>query len=143
MYEFSTGSQLLRLTRKFRKPIWEIVALSEQERTGRPWEDIFEDMRSRLRVMEESIRKGLSQELKSLSGLSGGEARRLYQRAMVGLALSGDRVARAAAAALAVTEVNAAMGKIVAAPTAGSRGVIPGALIIVAQELGKSEEEIV
>lgn len=142
MYEFSTGSQLLRLTRKFRKPIWEIVALSEQERTGRPWEDIFEDMRSRLRVMEESIRKGLSQELKSLSGLSGGEARRLYQRAMVGLALSGDRVARAAAAALAVTEVNAAMGKIVAAPTAGSSGVIPGALIIVAQELGKSEEEI-
>ncbi|NNG65902.1 L-serine ammonia-lyase, iron-sulfur-dependent, subunit alpha [Caldanaerobacter subterraneus] len=142
MYQFNYGYELLELTKKFNKPISEIVMLAEQERTGEDLEVIFEKMKKNLQVMREAINKGLNEDIKSVSGLSGGDAKKLYARIVIGNTLSCETMAKAAASALAVTEVNAAMGKIVAAPTAGSSGVIPGALITVARKFGKSEDDM-
>ena len=81
----------------------------------------------RLAVMERSAQSGMKENVRSHSGLTGGDAWRMqtaYEKA-----LSGPFCARAMATALAVAEHNAAMGQIVASPTAGSCGILPGALL--------------
>ncbi|AIS52256.1 L-serine dehydratase, alpha chain [Thermoanaerobacter kivui] len=142
MYQYNHGYELLELTKKFNLPISQIVMLEEQERTGEDLNVIFQKMKNNLLVMKESINKGLNEDLKSVSGLSGGDAKKLYERVVIGNTLSGETIAKAVASALAVTEVNASMGKIVAAPTAGSSGVIPGALVTIGRKFGKSDDDM-
>jgi L-serine dehydratase len=79
-----------------------------------------------LEVMRNAVRRGLAGDLRSVSGLVGGDAARL--RGLTG-PLSGTLFTDVLANALAVQEVNAAMGVIVAAPTAGGAGVLPGVLL--------------
>ena len=85
---------------------------------------LVEKMRHALEVMRQSVQEGLSPERRSLSGMVGGQAALLYARCRT--ALGGGASGLAAAYALAVAECNACMGKIVAAPTAGSCGILPG-----------------
>ena len=97
-------------------------------------------MRDRLRVMRESAQAGLSPTLRSVSGMVGGQAALLSQApfaARFGLA------GRAGVYALSIAEYNACMGKIVAAPTAGSCGILPGALLAAQEADGFSDDELV
>lgn len=98
-------------------------------------------MRIALRVMRESVEEGLQPELRSVSGMAGGQAARLLRHAPS--ALGGPLLGKAATKALAVAECNACMGKIVAAPTAGACGILPGALLTVQEERGYSDDEVV
>lgn len=75
MYQFNHGYELLELTKKFNLPISQIVVLAEQEKTGEDLDTIFQKMRNNLKVMKEAINKGLNEDLKSVSGLSGGDAK--------------------------------------------------------------------
>lgn len=142
MYQYSHGYELLELTKKHNLPISKIVIMAEHEKTGEDLNIIFEKMKKNLLVMRDSINKGLNEDLKSVSGLTGGDAKKLYERVIIGNTLSGETIAKAVASALAVTEVNASMGKIVAAPTAGSSGVIPGALVTIGRKFGKSNDDM-
>lgn len=90
-------------------------------------EELLAIIDRRLTVMEESAASGLREDLRSHSGLTGGDAWRMHMNGEK--ALSGAFCARAMAVALAVAEYNAAMGRIVASPTAGSCGILPGALL--------------
>jgi len=99
------------------------VAMGEMTR-----EEILEEMNKNLLVMREAIRRGLEEHVESVSHLSGGEAMRLFRYAKYE-PFSGGNTCRAAASAMAVVEVNAAMGQIVAAPTAGASGILPGVLL--------------
>lgn len=103
-------------------------------------EQIMEEMRKNLSVMQASVKRGLTDYIESVSRLSGGEARALNEYAKN--AFLGESACRAAAAAMAVVEVNAAMGRIVAAPTAGSSGILPGVLLICGEERGWTEEQL-
>lgn len=95
-----------------------------------------------LKVMEASIERGLTG-IKSASCLTGGVAKKLEaQRENKAIRLLGDIGYDAAVYALAVAESNAAMGKVVAAPTAGSSGVLPGVLFSLKKNCGFSYEEI-
>jgi L-serine dehydratase len=98
-------------------------------------------MSARLEVMTSSIRIGVEQELKSRGGLIGGNGRKLF--AYRDFARSGPTLAKAVAYALAVTEVSASMGKIVATPTAGSSGILPGVLQALAEDYDYSEDQLV
>ncbi len=110
--------------------------------------DVFEQdvdavddrMLATLGVMRDAVRDGLQPGVKGMGGLIGGEARRLH--ATLKTSLSGPTVARAAAYALGVLEVNAAMGRIVAAPTAGASGVIPGVLFSLDDERGFGDDRL-
>ncbi len=93
--------------------------------------------------MNEAIQSGLTGREKSASGLVGGDASRLVQRLEDGQTLSGSTIGKAAAYAMAVNEVNAAMGKIVACPTAGSCGIVPGVLLAAAEALQASDDELI
>lgn len=97
-------------------------------------------MRETLAVMREAIERGLSGEARSRSGLVGGDAARVgaYTEGPV-----GGRFTATLAAALATAEVNAAMGRIVAAPTGGASGVLPAVLVRSAETAGLDDEALV
>src|SRR5881275_1964576 len=118
------------------------LALETEARDqGRPVEEIRAVLKRALDVMRSAIAQGLTGEHKSASGLVGGDAAKLREGPPGPLAgtLFRDVLARA----LAVQEVNAAMGVIVAAPTAGGAGVLPAVLTGLASARGIGDEELV
>lgn len=118
--------------------IQEECRLSESTR-----EEIIERMRENLRVMQASAQEAMDREVISISGLIGGDATKLRKYYENNETLCGDFMVKAMARALSCSEVNAAMGRIVAAPTAGSCGIIPAAIITAGEKLKKSEEEMI
>jgi L-serine dehydratase len=97
-------------------------------------------MLGRIAEMRDSIRRGLESDAKSMTGMVGWNAKGLNDAPDV---LNAPLLKRVQAYAMAVNEENARMGRIVAAPTAGSAGTLPGALIGVADHLGLSDEQLV
>ncbi len=93
-----------------------------------------------LAVMRRSIEQGLTGELHSVSGLVGGDAAKLVAGSGP---MAGTLFNEVLAGALAVQEVNAAMGIIVAAPTAGGAGVLPGVLLALGKRVGASDQMLV
>lgn len=107
-----------------------------------PAAELVDRMEAILTVMEESIAAGLKGP-RSKGGLVGGDASKLerYLRG-TGKTLMGDFIGKAVAYSLAVGEANAAMSRIVAAPTAGSSGVLPGILYALHEEHGFSKRDL-
>lgn len=100
-------------------------------------------MASNFQVMKECIEPGCDEHLKSTSGLTGGDAFKLRRYSESGKSLTGSFLSGALYRALAVSELNASMGRIVAAPTAGSCGILPAALITMQEEKGCSDHDCV
>jgi L-serine dehydratase len=118
-----------------------LALATESDDQGRPVEEIRDALRRALNVMRGAIDQGSTGDLRSESGLVGGDAAKLKNttQAPVAGAVFRDVLSRA----LAVQEVNAAMGVIVAAPTAGGAGVLPGVLTGLAASRGLSEDNLV
>jgi L-serine dehydratase len=116
-----------------------VIAL-EAEESACDRAEVTSRFREALDVMEEAVRRGLAGDARSRSGATGGDASRVAQAAP---GLFGDGFDQALAAALATGEVNAAMGRIVAAPTAGASGVVPAVLLAVARRLDSPRERLV
>lgn len=125
------------------KKIGEIVLIEQAEEAEKNQDELRGRMAQSLQVMRDAVQSGLTGERKSLSGLVGGEALKVEVYRRSGKSLIGDRINGAIARALAVVEVNASMGKIVAAPTAGSCGVLPAVLLTAEDALQSTEEEVV
>jgi L-serine dehydratase len=104
----------------------ELALRTETEDGLRTREEVEAALQRALDVMRNAVQRGLPGDLRSVSGLVGGDAARLAHPAGP---LAGTVFTEVLAAALAVQEVNAAMGVIVAAPTAGGAGVLPGVLL--------------
>ncbi len=97
-------------------------------------------MRGRLGEMRSAVRRGLESDAPSRTGMVGWNAKTLWERPDP---LGAPLLKRVQAYAMAVNEENARMGRIVAAPTAGSAGTLPGALIGVGDELGFTDDALV
>jgi len=123
------------------KSLAQVALAAESRDQGRPVEDIRAALQRALDVMRSAIEKGLVGDLYSASGLVGGDAAKLRTSAKGPLAQTPfrDILTRA----LAVQEVNAAMGVIVAAPTAGGAGVLPAILTGLAKARSVSDEKVV
>lgn len=117
----------------------DVVLAHEAEALEMGKDELFSEMAGRLRVMDECIDPGCAEELRSPSGLTGGDAHREREAVRSGRSLVGGVVGGALYRALAVSELNAAMGRIVAAPTAGSCGILPAAVLTMREEVGASE----
>lgn len=111
----------------------------ESEESGRDGAALTASMLAELGVMEESIANGRATLTRSRSGLTGGDSARVAD----GPAVMGTPFRDALADALAVGETNARMGRIVAAPTAGSSGVVPAVLLALARDRDSSREDVV
>lgn len=103
-------------------------------------EKLLATMRSRIDEMRDSIQRGLATKAPSRTGMVGWNARTLHEAEDP---LNSPLLKRVQEYAMAVNEENARMGRIVAAPTAGSAGTVPGALLGVADHLGVPDDQLV
>lgn len=123
------------------KPFWKVVQDTDVEERQVTPEASFEKMRMTWKAMLETV-DTYRGDLRSLSGLVGGDGQRMAEFAASGKALAGDYLSQVITLALCTAESNACMRKIVAAPTAGACGVLPAVLIPLYRQ-GVPEEEIV
>lgn len=141
MISFNSIAELVELAQKANCPISQIVIQWEMENNFVAEEKQRAMMLRNWQVMEESLKRGLANYEKSVSGLTGGDAVKLYAYRQHGY--TGEAVLSAAASAVGVSEVNAVMGRIVACPTAGSCGIVPAAIYAAAEKNGNNIDEIV
>ena len=141
MISFNSIEELVELAQKANCPISQIVIQWEMENNFVAEEKQRAMMLKNWQVMEESLKRGLTNYEKSVSGLTGGDAVKLYAYRQHGY--TGEAVLSAAASAVGVSEVNAVMGRIVACPTAGSCGIVPAAIYAAAEKNGNNIDEIV
>ncbi|MGD6901210.1 L-serine ammonia-lyase, iron-sulfur-dependent, subunit alpha [Bacillus infantis] len=139
---FRNVAEVVELAESKGVKIAEIMIQQEIEVSGRTREEIIAQMDRNLTVMEEAVERGLKG-VKSVSGLTGGDAVLLQNYIKSGKALSGNLLLDAVSKAVATNEVNAAMGVICATPTAGSAGVVPGTLFAVKEKLNPSRQEMI
>lgn len=110
-----------------------LVLADQAEQTGQSADALYQQMYQRLSVMRQAVVAGVNPDLRSTSGLTGGDGARMAAYAATG-GMTGGFLCGAMARAIAVAEYNAAMGKIVAAPTAGSCGILPGTVLTLQEE---------
>jgi len=105
-----------------------------------PEENIFARMKDNFAVMRNSAKEGLRPDIRSVSGLTGGDGHKMYTYAAGGNTVGGSFCAKAIAIAIGIQEYNAAMGKIVAAPTAGACGILPAGVISMMEDRDLPED---
>lgn len=140
--DFTTAAQLLALCQEGSVTLGEAMLRREMDLTGASREEIMARLERSLEIMEQAAAAALAAPQKTMGGLIGGEAIALEARREAGKAVCGPLLARSAAIAMGTLEVNASMGLIVAAPTAGSCGVLPGALLGQAEAFGFKREAL-
>ena len=131
-YTFTTGEDLLTICRVEQIPISEAAIYAELDREEMDRQGIMDEMRKNLQVMRESIREGLEEQQMSITGLMGEDADKLM--AFSETAIMGPELSRIVAAS---------MGLIVAAPTAGASGILPGVLIEYGDTHDLSEKQLI
>lgn len=140
--EFRNGAELLELCAREDCLISQVMRRRECEQGEAAPDRVEARMARALEIMWESATQPLKTPVRSMGGLIGGEAKRLATHAAKKKALCGPVLQRAITYAMAVLEVNASMGLIVAAPTAGSSGVVPGLLLALQDEYHISDERL-
>lgn len=137
---FRNVAELVELAESQQKKISTLMIEQEMDVTGKSRDQIINQMGANLDVMEQAVEKGL-QGVRSVSGLTGGDAVLLQNYIKSGNSLSGELLLDAVSKAVATNEVNAAMGTICATPTAGSAGVVPGTLFAMQNKLKPNREQ--
>lgn len=140
---FNKGEELLKICNEKNKTISEITLEKEMLDSDISYDDLINKMKETLSVMKNSATSALDKEIISVSGLTGGDSKKVEDYKNSGKTLSGDLVISAMAKALSTSEVNASMGKVVAAPTAGASGIMPSALLSAQEKLNLTDEQII
>lgn len=139
---FTTIQELMHAAALRQEPISEIMILREIQETGHSRDEILERMRDYLQIMEQAATEGQRRTTLSPSGLTGGDANRLMNYYQENRTLLGQQGNLAISMALAVSETNAGMGRIIATPTAGSAGILPGVLFSLKERFGWDNEHL-
>ena len=140
MMNFKCIEDLVQQSEQKKLPIYELILQYESEKSQMERADIMAAMKKNWQVMKASAEKGIANQEKSNSGLVGGDAKKVSEYLEQGY--MGKNVLKAVAYAIGISEVNAIMGKIVACPTAGSCGILPAAILAVAEQKNFTEEQI-
>lgn len=141
--DFKNARELLELCRINHLPISDIMRQRECELGETTIDVINYRMRHALEIMRDSATQPIKTPGKSMGGLIGGEAKKLSLHRTKGKDICGAVLNRGIAYAMAVLEVNASMGLIVAAPTAGSSGIVPGLLLSLQYEYNISDDRLI
>ena len=142
MLEYMTIAELTCAAREQGKKLSEVILADQSAQMEIKAEELYARMERSLDVMQEAIKAGMDPDLRSTSGLTGGDAAKMLTYSQQG-GMTGSFLNKAMARAIAVAEYNAAMGKIVAAPTAGSCGIIPGTVLSMLEEGRCTREQAV
>ncbi len=141
--DFKNAKELLELCQSQNLSISEVMLNRETTEGEMPETEAQSRMLRALEIMKESARNPIQTPVRSMGGLIGGEAGKLSSHQAAGKGICGDVLEKAITYAVAVLETNASMGLIVAAPTAGSAGVVPGLLLALQDCHGFSDEALI
>ncbi len=143
MFKYDAVSELVSEAERSGKKISELVLDDQAAVCETSKEKLYKKMFKSFRIMQSSVEDGMEEDTRSVSGLTGGSAWKMKQQVDAGKNICGSLFGHAMTMALAVSETNACMGKIVAAPTAGSCGILPAVLLSVMEEKNIPEEDVV
>lgn len=141
-FQYDSIEELIKLADREKRSLSELCLMEQARQLECSPEEVYRKMKHSYEVMAEAAVRGEAKDIKSASGLTGGDAWKMAGYAE-GRTLTGRILPSAMKTALAVSEWNAAMGRIVAAPTAGSCGILPAALLTMEQERGCSRKQCV
>lgn len=139
---FTNGKQLLEICSEKHIPISQAMFLRETDYLEQDPVEVTCKMEHAYDIMKQAIHRALTEDLISTGGMIGGESKQMNALRKAGKNICGPLVSKAITYAVGVLEVNASMGLIVAAPTAGSSGVIPGTLCALQEQYGFTDDEI-
>ncbi|MDF2724869.1 MAG: serine dehydratase [Paenibacillus sp.] len=139
---FRTLKQLVALCEAENKSIGRLMLEEQAKESGKDEQEQFRKMAEYYAIMKEAVHKGLTEDTTSRSGLTGRDAQRVMRYIGDNEPSAGIVAAEAMAYALAVSEVNASMGRIIATPTAGSCGIIPGVFVSSQNRFGWDDEKM-
>lgn len=140
--DFINAKELLELCDKKKMSISDVMKIRECDESTSSKEEIINKMKRVLEIMRDSSTLPVNTPIKSMGGLIGGEAKKLSEYQNQEKNIGGPVLSKAIMYAMAVLECNASMGLIVAAPTAGSSGVVPGLLLAMQDVYSFSDEKI-
>ena len=140
--DFKNAKELLALCQEKKLPISEVMRQREILLGETTAEIVDQRMDRVLEIMKDAAFSPIKNPVKSMGGLIGGESRKLYEFQFQGKSLCGNVLSRSITYAMATLETNASMGLIVASPTAGSAGIVPGLLLALQEVYGFSDEKI-
>ena len=141
--DFINAKELLELCDKKKMSISDVMKIRECDESTSSKEEIINKMKRVLEIMRDSATMPVNTPIKSMGGLIGGEAKKLSEYQNQKKNIGGPVLSKAIMYAMAVLECNASMGLIVAAPTAGSSGVVPGLLLAMQDVYSFSDEKII
>ena len=141
--DFKNAQELIALCEERNLPISEIMRIREIELGETTAEAVKEKMTRVLEIMREAARSPIEKPVKSMGGIIGGEARKLNIHSQKKKGLCGDFLQKAITYAMATLETNASMGLIVASPTAGSAGIVPGLMLAMQEHYHFSDDTII
>ena len=140
--DFYNGKDLLKKCQEMNAPISDMMKLRETTAGSLSIEEVDAKLKKALSIMKQSATKPLANPGKSIGGLIGGEAKLVSDHGKTSDCVTGSMLSKVISYSMAVLEVNASMGLIVAAPTAGSSGVVPGVLLALADEHNIDDETL-
>lgn len=139
---FTTGNELLAICWEHNCSIAQAVLMREEQLSGRSEKQIRQELREVLAVMRASSRKAVGQPVQTVGSMIQGDSQRMSRYLKRGRTLCGDSVNTAMMRALSSCEVNASMGRICAAPTAGSCGIVPAVLFTCAEKFFLNDRQL-
>ena len=142
-FNYTSLAELVRAAEAEHQPISQMVLRQQAEQLETNEQAVYDRMARTYAVMADSVEPGCDKDLTSTSGLTGGSAYKMKQVSQSGRSITGPMISGALYRALAISELNASMGRIVAAPTAGSCGILPAAVLTVQAERNVSEKACV
>ena len=140
--DFKNAKELLTLCQDHQLPISEIMRQREIIVGETTDESVNLRMARVLEIMKDAAFSPVKTPVKSMGGLIGGEAQKLSRHLASGKGICGNVLEKAITYAMATLETNASMGLIVASPTAGSAGIVPGLLLALQEVYDFSDEDI-
>lgn len=140
--DFKNAKELLTLCKEHNLPVSEIMRQREIQVGERDENDTAQKMARVLEIMKDAAFSPVESPIRSMGDLIGGEAQKLSEHFTTGKGLCGDLLEKAMIYAMATLETNASMGLIVASPTAGSAGIVPGLLLAFQEMYDFSDEAI-
>ena len=140
--DFKNAKELLALCQEKNLPISEVMRQREILLGETSAKIVDQRMDRVLEIMKDAAFSPIKNPVKSMGGLIGGESRKLYEFQFQGKSLCGNVLSRSITYAMATLETNASMGLIVASPTAGSAGIVPGLMLALQEVYGFSDEKI-
>ena len=140
--DFKNAKELLALCQKKKLPISEVMRQREILLGETTAEIVDQRMDRVLEIMKDAAFSPIKDPVISMGGLIGGEARKLCEFHDLGKSLCGNVLGKGITYAMATLETNASMGLIVASPTAGSAGIVPGMMLALQEVYGFSDKKI-